>query len=334
MREQFFDRHDKIQMLRAFSIIGVVAIHSGPEGQSAVFIRPLVNFCVAMFLFLSGYLTKNDIPDIGSFYKKRILRVWIPYTVWSVIYTIAYHDYQNFIVNYLTARCCGIYYFIAVYIQLTLLAPFIKKLARSKYLTAAAVLVTPAAILVQYIMVWNGHPLEFPWNANNFFVWFLYYYIGMLLSHQTLKTVPRYKRIWFLYFGTVLLQIAEGQLWFQHGNFNMATTQIKLTSMLTSTVAILLAYFWLNSEGNTASGLHGGGLLLMLRRILVAVGNASFGIYLSHLLLISVLRKTVYVSVNVPFPLNVILVVSLTSVFILAGSKLCGGKIGRAMGFA
>ena len=44
--------------------------------------------CVAMFVFLSGYLTKMENSDWKSFYKKRILRVLIPYVIWSTLYLL------------------------------------------------------------------------------------------------------------------------------------------------------------------------------------------------------------------------------------------------------
>lgn len=51
-------KNTKIQALRAIAIIAVVIIHT----WGSIYIRPLVNFCVALFIFLSGYLTKISTP--------------------------------------------------------------------------------------------------------------------------------------------------------------------------------------------------------------------------------------------------------------------------------
>ncbi len=86
----------KIQVLRGISIIAVVLIHTDVEGLVAIFTRPFINFCVATFIFLSGYLTSLNIPNVKSFFKKRLLKMIVPYTIWSIIYTIAYSNYSNF----------------------------------------------------------------------------------------------------------------------------------------------------------------------------------------------------------------------------------------------
>lgn len=79
----------RIQVLRGLAIIAVVIIHSNANGIISVIDRPFVNFAVAIFIFISGYLTKLSYSDIRNFYKKRIVKVGMPYIVWTIIYTIA-----------------------------------------------------------------------------------------------------------------------------------------------------------------------------------------------------------------------------------------------------
>lgn len=49
-----------------------------------MFFRPFFNFSVGLFLFLSGMLSnvKNYNP------KKRIIKILIPYVIWTLIYTL------------------------------------------------------------------------------------------------------------------------------------------------------------------------------------------------------------------------------------------------------
>lgn len=75
-------------MFRAIAIIAVVMIHTTPAGQWQVFCKPFINFAVAAFIFLSGYLTKTDNDNWLKFYVRRITRVLVPYIIWTVIYSI------------------------------------------------------------------------------------------------------------------------------------------------------------------------------------------------------------------------------------------------------
>lgn len=78
----------KVQILRATAIAGVVIIHCCPNGLPQVFVRPLVNFCVALFVFLSGCLTKAEQGDLRAFYRRRVSRVLPPYVIWTGVYTL------------------------------------------------------------------------------------------------------------------------------------------------------------------------------------------------------------------------------------------------------
>ena len=50
------NKNTKIQILRAIAIIAVVMIHTCPDGIMQVYASPFINFSVATFLFLSGYM--------------------------------------------------------------------------------------------------------------------------------------------------------------------------------------------------------------------------------------------------------------------------------------
>ena len=77
------------------------------------------------------------------------------------------------------------------------------------------------------------------------------------------------------------LQAGEGFLWNAFGDYNMATTQLRLTNMVSSLAAISL--FMLAPE-RVKSVLAGC-------RPLVRLGDVSFGVYLCHIAFILVLRK-------------------------------------------
>ena len=125
-------KNENIQFLRGIAILAVVIIHSSMPDRLRVVIRPFVNYAVALFIFLSGYLTNIDISDKKNFMKKRIIKVIVPYIIWSIIFSVP-SKFEHFGLNLLTGRCCGIYYYIFVYVQFVILTPLISRLIKSQY---------------------------------------------------------------------------------------------------------------------------------------------------------------------------------------------------------
>ena len=124
-----------IQLFRALAIMAVVLIHTCPSGEWQVICRPFINFSVATFLFLSGYLTNTDNDNWEKFFKKRIVRVIIPYIIWTILYSVASKAWtpKALALNLLTAKSAATMYYIFVYIQFVMLTPLLGRLAKSKY---------------------------------------------------------------------------------------------------------------------------------------------------------------------------------------------------------
>lgn len=306
----------KIQIIRALAICAVVMIHSNTDGVVGVGVRPFINYAVAMFIFCSGYLTKLEINDLGSFYKKRIGRVIVPYLLWSLIYTVAYGSYSSLIVNLLTANAHHSFYYIFVYIQLVLLTPAIGRLLKSKYRWIGWAIAPISVLIIRYICTFAGVELGFPFPATLCLVWFTYYYLGLGLGNHVFEYGDSWKKTIGMYAVVLLLSEVEGFVWMIYGNYDLATSQVRLTSILTSTVACLLAYRYIKDDGVELAD-------SLLSRALITIGNCSFGIYLSHNLVMSVLER-------VPgygylfFPLRSIVILAVTTLCVMAGHRVLG----------
>lgn len=299
-------------------------IHTTPRGVIGVAVRPLINFSVAMFVFCSGYLTKLEIKDIKEFYKKRILRVLIPYVIWSIIYTVAYGSYSTFAKNLLTANVITPFYYLFVYMQFVLLTPIIGKLLKSKYSWIGGLITPISIIIIRYIWNFLGLFPGFPFPGTVIFVWFAYYYMGMALGNDMIEFTLDYKKAIALYGLFLLLSWIEGSAWFLFGNYDMATTQIRLTSFLTSTAACLLAYLFLRDEKIMVQDNH-------FIQVLIKIGDCSFGIYLSHYLIMSALGKIPGYGL-LPFPLTSVLIVAVTTAGVIVGNKMLGKRLSKYLG--
>lgn len=314
---------NKIQICRAIAIIAVVIIHNCPQEIGGVIVRCFVNFAVALFIFLSGYLTKLVNNDIKIFYKKRLLRVFIPYCIWSVLYTMVSGKWDDFIFNFITGQCCFPYYFIIVYIQLTILTPWISRLIQSKY-WKLGFLITPISIVIEYIYAINNNPISFPFNGLFFCVWFIFFYLGMCIRNGNVRISSDCKNFYYLFVIGYVIQLIESIIWYTYGNYNMATTQLKFSAMLCSVIVSIIAYLWIIKEKNISYN--------KIINVFIVIGNYSFGIYLTHIALMGVLGKTVYKWIDIIFPFNIVLIILIEVIGISLMVKFCGKKVCKYLG--
>lgn len=308
------NKNPSIQILRAVAIIAVVIIHSYPQGLFGVFLRPFVNFAVALFLFLSGYLTKFEIPDYKRFVLKRTLKVIIPYCIWSFIYTIP-RGFDNFLIRLVTGRCCSIYYYIFVYIQFVILTPLIVKLIKSKYRILGWFITPVSSIVFIYIFKMSDLSILNFVGENYkflFIAWFIFYYFGLILGNNVI-TIKQNKLLHIgVYAATIMVSLVEGLVWYKKGNYGMATSQLRLTTIGTSMAFLILAYFFIKNcpaFPKTAN------------KILVTIGNTSFGVYLSHLVIMDILATLPFWQYFV-FPLNSIIVLAVSVIIVLIVNKI------------
>lgn len=310
------NKSHKIQALRGLSIIAVVFIHNTPAGTAQIWCRPFFNFSVGMFLFLSGMLScaKNWNP------LKRIMKICIPYFIWTLIYVLLknYNSLSQisivYIKNLITGRSAAVMYYVFVYCELTLLIPMIDKLARSKY-KWIGFLITPIEIIVMRLI-----PLILGNDMNEYVSllmdlsclgWFTYYYLGYLLGNGIIKIKSSTSKIVLLWICSIVLQILEGYWYYSMGDLNCGT-QNKLTAILSGVLFILLAYKYIETENTLAP------------KTLRFLGGYSFGIFFSHLAVMSVLNLIPFYRNIIIYPFNAIITITITLICAVIGKKLLG----------
>ena len=249
--------------------------------------------------------------------------MFIPYCIWSIVYTIASNKWDEFIFNFITGQCCGIYYFIIVYMQLTLLVPVISKLIQSKYWKIGFI-ITPIFISIEYVFTLNDNQIAFPFNGLFFVVWFIFFYLGMCIKNGNIKFLLNGKNMCVLFILGYILQLIEGIAWYIYGNYNMATTQLKFSAIIYSIIISMICYLWIIKEKNIQFNI--------IDKFFVIIGNYSFGIYLTHIAIMGILNKTIYKFIDVIFPFNVVLIIFINVIGISIMIKLCGKKTCKYLG--
>ena len=316
MHQLSYNKSYRIQVLRGLAIIAVVFIHNTPNGIAQIWCRPFLNYCVGLFLFLSGMLSCAERWDP----KKRILKIAIPYMIWTLVYVII-GKYKNptqipisYVKNLITAKSAAVMYYVFVYCELTLLIPLIDKLARSKY-RWIGFLITPCEIIVMRLI-----PLMAGFEANEYIRvimeisclgWFTYYYLGYLLGNGLIKIKAPSSRILLMWICSIALQILEGYWYISMGDSNCGT-QVKLTAVLSGVLISLLAYQYLNSE-NTPT-----------LKLLHNLGDISFGVFFSHLAVQSALGQVSHYRKYIIYPFNAIVVIAITAICVVVGRKVFG----------
>ena len=319
-------------MFRAIAIIAVVMIHTTPAGQWQVFCKPFINFAVATFIFLSGYLTKTDNDNWLKFYVRRITRVLVPYVIWTIIYSIP--DIQSsgpsaMVKNLLCANATTTLYYIFVYIQFVLLTPLLGKLAKSPYRHLGWLIASLSVILFKYIPVFGdiqlGKHIELFWN-DACLGWFTFYYLGLILGNRIIDRQFNIRNLAVLYCASLLLQMAEGYLWFTVDPAGCGS-QLKLSSILSSTIFMLIIYCVL--ERRTPRGNRGSHE--PKSRLLCSIGDYSFGIYLVHMMFLNGLQHLEFYSA-IPYPITSLIVLSVSFIFCYISSAVLGKKASRWAG--
>ena len=312
-------------MFRGVAIIAVVMIHTTPPGQWQIFCKPFINFAVAAFIFLSGYLTKPDNDNWLKFYTRRISRVLVPYIIWTVIYSIPdirSAGMSTLVKNLLCANATTTLYYIFVYIQFVLLTPLLGKLAKSPYRHWGWLIAPLSVILFKYIPVFGGieqsKHIQLFWN-DACLGWFTFYYLGLILGNRIIDRKFNIGNLAFLYCASLLLQMAEGYLWYKTDPSGCGS-QLKLTSILSSSIFILLIYGVLLNRNHQPKS-----------RLLCMIGDYSFGIYLVHMMFLKLL-ETFDFYILIPYPINSIVVLAISFIFCYTCSTVFGKKLGRWIG--
>ena len=299
-------------------------IHTTPAGQWQVFCKPFINFAVATFIFLSGYLTKVDNENWLKFYIRRITRVLVPYIIWTVIYSIP--DIRSsgpsaLVKNLLCANATTTLYYIFVYIQFVLLTPLLGKLVKSPYRHLGWLIAPLSVILFKYIPVFGGIQLgkhiELFWN-DACLGWFTFYYLGLILGNKIIDRQFNIRNLAVLYCASLLLQMAEGYLWFTVDPAGCGS-QLKLTSILSSSIFMLIIYSVLSSNHGTKC------------RLLSTIGDYSFGIYLVHMMILKELEPMALYSA-IPYPVTSLIILIISFIFCYICTAVTGKRVGRCLG--
>ena len=324
-----------VDWLRVAACFMVLLVHStepfylGGEGSQiltkadafwASFFDSLVRACVPLFIVASSYLQFPLHYSSGEFFRRRVVRVLVPFVLWSAVYAFVWgepaENFKNllFNFNYAAGHLWFVYMLIGVYLLMPLLSPWAERVGKRElqiYLAICAL-----TTLVPIIRDWysgggealtviygvSGLPRqaltplwgEASWNAYGTFYYlsgfigylllglYLRRFVGELSWKKTLAiAIPSYLVGFAVSFGGFLWRVFESC----GGEFPATGLVEKAvwweTTWCNDTIGVvLMTVAWLLVFKKIKSS---GGFY---QKVLLPVSKASYGIYLLHLLVL------------------------------------------------
>lgn len=282
----------EIEILRVLGCIGVIIIHITarymtvkdirltPSNVMVISLNSLFQFVVPLFFFISGYtlflVYKNKKIDIKSFYKKRFIKIVVPYIIWSFIYMFVNSIIKNqplsistIIESLLLGKSFYHLYFIVVIIQFYLLFPLLKKI----FDKAPYNLIFIGFLIFNFLFI---DVFYFKNSSRFIFVYIIFFILGGVFSLNKLevdkKLIKNKYVIYILYVAILISFIATKITPFEHELGKYIWHFYSLVSIITIyTVSLLL---------NTKKTLNS----------IYYISKNSMFIYFIHPLLISINR--------------------------------------------
>lgn len=280
-------RHPYWDALRGISIIAVIWIHArsgieyldGPNaGNFAYWLssRQVLNFPVALFLFLAGYFVNpSRLRPAMPWLKDRSIKLIVPFLVWSLLYGLlevvmgGEPSPASWLVKVITGATAAHLYFVLVLIQLTMLTPFLIRAVRISY-GWLGFFVTPVFLVGLYGYVAVAGTLPAGYNYV-FPAWFVFYYAGLWARHRAASVTKRAACASVA--AALVLSLVESRVLLTIGfPAEFAASQLKATSVLYAlAIASLALAFKPAGEGSSL-------------RKLASLGASSYGVYYCHML--------------------------------------------------
>lgn len=322
-----------IDWMRVAACFMVILVHStepfylGGDGSLILnqadafwssFFDSFVRACVPLFVVASSYLQFPLHYSAGEFFRRRTVRVLIPFVVWLLVYAFVWGEpasnlkslLLNF--NYSAGHLWFVYMLIGVYLLMPLLSPWAEKVGKKELLVYLGIWLFTT--FIPLIRDWvSSDPLAFAygptgiprqalyplwgeasWNGYGLFYYMsgfigylllgLYFrkFVGELSWSKTLGiAIPAWLGGFAITFGGFLRRVYEtsGGNFPAEGIINDAvyweTTWCNDTiGVALMTVAWILLFRKIRNEGG------------FYKKVLLPVSKASYGVYLSHILLL------------------------------------------------
>ncbi len=168
-------------------------------------------------------------------------------------------------------------YFLLVYAQLVLLTPFLYRLLAMRFGWLLWTL-TPLVLILREALALQG--VSVPHIMAFFGSWLIFYLVGMCWG-KIAEHLPHLGVTLIVLCAVLATQMVAGFIWYRrYENWDLATSQLKISSMLFALAMIAMLMKIPQSSKDALSK----------SRMLTTTGDCSFGVYLFHMLILSIVN--------------------------------------------
>ncbi|QXE01057.1 acyltransferase [Terribacillus sp. DMT04] len=324
-------RIEEIDMMRGLAIIGVIFIHISSTtidivdnesflGGVTLLINQLTRFAVPVFLFLSGWGFANAYSksfNFTSILYRRVSKILFLYLIWNLIYFVYSPGTLNpltFMRNFILGTNFYHLYFVPLVIFLYLVFPLIFKLSKSNVGIFLFFLLTILSQIGDVLT--NIETLNSPLNFLN---WIFYFSAGIWLSDDFKQKVSFLKlhKNWIsmMLILSILGVFFESYILIDELGKNIATTSMRPSIIIMSIlfISFILCLKWENR---------------IAKKILTKLSDWSYGIYLSHALILSIL---INIYQNVGFSMSNFYILFISFIIVASISILITNLLDKAI---
>jgi len=272
---------------------------------------------VVLFVIASSYLLFPLHYSAGVFLKKRAARILIPFIVWTAVYALVWGEpVQNFKdlvwnFNYAAGHLWFVYMLIGLYLVMPMLSPWAEKVGKKELQVFLGIWLFTT--LIPIIRVWLGgsapvvygpsgipNPAKYPlWGEASWNTYGLFYYISGFIGYLLLGLYFRKFVGELSWKKTLLIAVPVFLAGFSIGVFGfLGSVNADAAGVFPVEGPTGLAAIWETTWLNDSIGvtLMAIGWILVLRKIkadggfyravVLPVSKASYGMYLSHMLVL------------------------------------------------
>ena len=331
-----------LDTLRALATIGVIVTHATSPLVNMNFLKNMqfwwvgnvaesfVRFPVPLFLMLSGATLLGKEYPLGEFYKKRVMRVLVPFIFWMVAYWIfrwsmllpslqpkTVSTIFNWAVDlFLKEGISKHFWYIYMILFIYLFLPFLGKAIRE--LNNRTILFILLGWALLFSLCRNLPINSYNWTENyhykllGYFLYTGYLVLGYYFTKIDLSTITIKYAAAFAFALTVLAAAISSYV------FKTDTHKIyqsiygfQVINTIIQSASIFLIFKNIKINNNTIS------------RIQSTISNYSYGIYLVHIIILGILfRNGIYWSfahplISLPLLTLMVLICSFGVIFVL-----------------